>query len=331
MNFSVIGGGSWGSAFARYLGTTGKNVTLWVREKEVFESLLKRRENQLFLKGFKFPKNVQFTKNITEAVDFGEIIFVAVPSKFCRPIYRQMVPYFDSNKILVSLTKGFDPKTLKTMTGLIEEIFNEKLILPPVALSGPSFAKEVAAGLPTAVVCASKDIEIAKKVQHQISSLSMRVYASSDVIGVETGGALKNIIAIAAGIIDSLGLGYNTRAALITRGLVEIARLGMALGARRETFAGLAGVGDLILTCTAEMSRNYQLGMEIGRGKSLKEIVSKMKMVAEGIHATICARKLAEKTGVEMPITEEVYRILYRGKNPKNALIDLMSRKLKEE
>jgi glycerol-3-phosphate dehydrogenase (NAD(P)+) len=229
------------------------------------------------------------------------------------------------------MTKGIEEDSLKRMSEVMEEIFSP-LFTPHIAtLSGPSFAQEVVQNHPTAVVVASKDLKLAQKIQHLISSVSFRVYTSEDIVGVELGGALKNVIAIAAGILDSLQFGTNSFAALITRGLSEITRLGVKLGARRETFSGLAGIGDLVLTCTGKLSRNRYVGYELGKGKSLVEIVSSMKMVAEGITTTLSARQLAKREKVEMPICEQVFQVLYKGKKPKKAIQDLMSRKLKEE
>lgn len=332
MKLSVIGGGSWGSAFARYLGGIGTHqVMLWVLEPDLLETLQSTRENKLFLPGHLFPDSVSFTNDIGQAVDFGEMVFVAVPSNFCRGVYRRMSGHLKKGQAVVSLTKGFDHTTLKTMSGLMEEIFPAGRALPPAVLSGPSFAREVASGFPTAVVVASHDIRTARMIQETVSSLSMRAYSCSDVIGVETSGALKNVIAIASGIIDSLRYGLNTRAALMTRGLVEISRLGLALGAKKETFSGLAGMGDLVLTCTGELSRNHWVGQQLGQGKKLNEILSGMKMVAEGVPTTLSARKLARSLDVEMPISEQIYQILYKGKDLNKAVSELMTRALKEE
>ncbi len=331
MNASVIGGGSWGSAFARYLGTIGIPTRLWVLEPDVLEELQRSRENKMFLPGFPFPPSVDFSSDLGGTAAFGDIVFVAVPSQFCRAVYRKVRSALRKDQIVVSLTKGFDPKTLKRMSQVMEEIFSPHPRPRLAVLSGPSFAREVAREQPTAVVIASRDLAAARTVQQAVSSLTLRAYTCRDVAGVEVAGALKNVIAIAAGISDSLEFGLNSRAALITRGLVEITRLGVSLGARKETFSGLAGVGDLVLTCTGELSRNHRVGQALGRGQTLDEILKGMKMVAEGVHTTLTARRLARARGVEMPISEQIYQVLYRGKSPRKAVSDLMSRTLKSE
>ena len=331
MNATVIGGGSWGSAFARYLGMIGLPTRLWVLEPDVFEELERSRENKMFLPGFRFPPGVSFSIDLLEAASFGDVVFVAVPSQFCRAVYKKLTPALRKGQIVVSLTKGFDPKTLKRMSQVMEEVFYPHVRPRLAVLSGPSFAREVAREQPTALVVSSRDLETARTVQRLISSLTVRAYTSRDVTGVEVAAAIKNVVAIAAGISDVLEFGLNTRAALITRGLVEITRLGVSLGARKETFSGLAGIGDLVLTCTGELSRNHRVGQELGRGKKLDEILSGMKMVAEGVHTTRSARRLARAQGIEMPISEQIYQVLYRGKPPRKAVTDLMSRKLKNE
>ena len=331
MNTSVIGAGSWGSSFARYLGSIGLPTMLWIREQDIYTQALTTRENSTFLPGFRFPEPVRFTDDLRESAGFGDVVFIAVPSQFCRAVYARIAPVLRRDQIVVSLTKGFDMKTLMRMSQVMEEVFRPHVRPRLAVLSGPSFAKEVAAGHPTALVIASRDPAAAREVQHLISSLTIRAYTSSDVTGVEVAGALKNVVAIAAGIADALKFGLNTRAALITRGLVEITSLGMALGARRETFSGLAGIGDLVLTCTGELSRNHRVGHELGKGRTLREILAGMKMVAEGVHTTVAARRISRALGVEMPISEQIYQALYRGKAPKKAVEDLMSRALKAE
>ncbi len=331
MKACVIGGGTWGSAFALHLGRLKTRTKLWVRETDILETLLKTRENKTFLPGHLFPSQVSFYHDLPEAIVSTEVLFIAVPSQFCRGLYTEIAPYLMADQIVVSLTKGLEQKSLLRMTQVMEEVFHPTQKPRLAVLSGPSFAKEVARGNPTAVVVASKDSECARKVQHLISSLVLRAYSSSDVIGVELGGALKNVIAIAAGIADALECGLNSKAALITRGLVEIIRLGTHLGARRETFSGLAGMGDLILTCTGEQSRNHYVGNELGKGKSLRAILSRMKMVAEGVRTTLSVHHLARRENIEMPISNEVYQVLYRNKSPRKAIEDLMSRALRIE
>jgi len=329
MRASVIGGGTWGSAFAIYLGRLNVETQIWIREQDIFDEAQKSRENKVFLPGVVFPPSVSFFNEIEGALRSTEIVFIAVPSKFCRKIYEKIAPFLSSNQIIVSLTKGIEENSLKRMSEIMEEVFTQA---PGIAvLSGPSFAKEVIEEHPTAVVMASKDLELARKVQHFISSLYFRAYASKDIIGVELCGALKNVIAIAAGISNSLEFGHNSMAALITRGLAEMSRLGLKMGAENQTFAGLAGMGDLVLTCTGELSRNRYIGVELGKGKSLEEITSEMKMIAEGITTTLSVHQLANREKIEMPICEKVYQVLYKNKNPKTALQELLSRKLKDE
>lgn len=331
MKASVIGGGTWGSAFAIHLGRLNIKTQLWIREPDIFEEAQKRRENIVFLPGFVFPPAVSFFNELDKALNSTEIVFIAVPSKYCRQIYNQIAPFLSSKQILVSLTKGIEEGSLKRMSEIMEEEFSSSFSPKIAVLSGPSFAKEVVEKHPTAAVLASKDLNLARKVQHFISRLYFRTYASEDVIGVELCGALKNIIAIAAGISDSLQFGDNSRAGLITRGLAEMTRLGLKLGAKIHTFAGLAGIGDLVLTCTGRLSRNRYVGYQIGKGRSLEEITSKMKMVAEGITTTLSSHQLAKRENVEMPISEQVYQILYKKKDPKKILQKLLSRKLKDE
>lgn len=331
MKVAVVGAGSWGTAFALHLSRVGLEPSLWVREPEILDTLRHQRENPVFLPGFKLPGSVSFDNSLEATLAQAEIVFVAVPSRYCRPIYRAMAPCVRPGQIIVSLTKGIEGNSLKRMTEVMVEVFSPS-VLPTVAvLSGPSFAREVAERHPTAVVVASTDLGAAQSVQRLVSDEAFRVYTSQDVIGVELAGALKNVVAIACGISDALRFGHNSRAALITRGLAEITRLGVKLGAARETFQGLAGMGDLVLTCTARLSRNYHVGYELGKGKKLSEILASTPMVAEGVHTARSVRELADREGVEMPITLEVYRILDEGKNPRQSLRDLMSRTLKRE
>ncbi len=331
MKASVIGGGTWGSAFALHLGRLNIKTRLWIREKDVYEETLRYEGNRTFLPGFVFSSTVSFFNDIKKAVQSSDVVFIAVPSKFCRRIYEQLASHLSSDHIIVSLTKGIEEDSLKRMSEVMEEVFSPFFTPRIAVLSGPSFAREVAECHPTAVVLASKEQNMAKKVQHLISSHSFRTYTSDDIIGVELAGAIKNVIAIAAGISDSLQFGSNSTAALITRGIAEITRLGSKLGARMETFVGLAGIGDLVLTCTGKLSRNRYAGYELGKGKSLPEIVSTMKMVAEGISTTLSVHQLAKREKVEVPICEQIYLVLYKNKDPRAALQDLMLRKLKSE
>lgn len=331
MKASVIGGGTWGSAFALHLGRLNIETRLWIREKDIYEEMKLNNENRAFLPEFVFPACVSYYNDIKGALDSADIVFTAIPSKFCRDIYEQLAPHLSSKLLIISLTKGIEEGTLKRMSEVMEEVFSSFSTPSIAVLSGPSFAKEVAESHPTAVVLASKEQSRIEKVQSFISSPTFRTYTSDDVMGVELAGAVKNVIAIAAGISDSLQFGSNTVAALITRGLAEMTRLGLKMGARIETFAGLAGIGDLVLTCTGQLSRNRYIGYELGKGKTLAEIVSSMKMVAEGITTTLSVHQLAKRESVEMPICEQVYQVLYKNKNPREALQDLMSRKLKSE
>jgi glycerol-3-phosphate dehydrogenase (NAD(P)+) len=331
MKACVIGGGSWGSAFALHLGRKGLKTRLWIREEDLYADILLSRENKTFLPGYTFPETVSFSNRLDEAVKGAKLVFIAVPSKFCSAVYEEMALHLSGDQITVSLTKGFEETTLQRMSELMHQTFSRYFKPRTAVLSGPSFAKEVAEAQPTAVVIASEDISIAQAVQKAVSDLSFRCYTSTDVIGVELAGAFKNVIAIAAGISDALQFGHNSRAALITRGIAEVTRLGLKMGARIETFAGLAGMGDLVLTCTGGLSRNRFVGMELGKGKNLEEIRAGMTMIAEGVFTTLSVRKLAARQHVETPITGQVYDVLYENKDPRAALQYLMSRTLKEE
>ena len=331
MRTAVIGAGSWGTAFAGVLGRRRIRTTVWVREPEILESLRRTRENPIFLPGCPLPPAVDFTSDLGAAMLGAEAVFVAVPSSFCRPLYVRMAPHLRRGQAVVSLTKGIDPRSLRRMTEIMAEVFGGRLSPGPAVLSGPSFALEVAEGHPTALVLASRNADLGRRLQQAISSEVVRIYTSRDVAGVETAGAVKNVIAIAAGILDGLRFGLNSRAALIARGLAETTRLGLALGGRRETFAGLAGVGDLVLTCTGRLSRNHAVGVELGRGLTLRRIQSGTSMVAEGVETTRSVRRLSRRLGVEMPICDQIYQVLYEKKNPRRALEELMSRALKNE
>jgi glycerol-3-phosphate dehydrogenase (NAD(P)+) len=327
----VVGGGSWGTALAMLLAAKGYDTTLWAREPEVVEAISTRRENQLFLPGVVLPETLTATGDLTPALAEAETIVSAVPTQFIRSVFAPQVAAIPfAKRTVVTVSKGIEVETLMTPN----EIFGE---LSPglegsiVALSGPSFAREVAAGNPTAVVAASRDIDRAHRVQSLFATEAFRVYASDDVVSVELGGALKNVVAIAAGIAEGMGFGHNTMAALITRGVAEITRLGVARGGNPLTFAGLSGMGDLVLTCTGGLSRNRSVGVELGKGRSLQTILDDMHMVAEGVKTTLAARTLAHQLGIEMPITEQVYAVLYESKDPGQAVHDLMVRTLKDE
>lgn len=330
---AIIGAGGWGTALAIVLGREHRprKIVLWVREKDVYTSLREQRENAAFLPGFKLPDEVEITCEFAAALDGAGVVIGAMPSAHAREMYSAMLSFLRPEMRFVSATKGLESETFLRASQVMQRIIAPKFSPRIAVISGPSFAREVARGDPTAIVIASADRNVAKELQREFSGATLRFYTNDDVIGIELGGALKNIIAIAAGVAEGLGLGHNTVAALITRGLVEIMRLGTALGARRETLAGLAGLGDLVLTCTGELSRNRSVGCELGHGKKLAKILGGMRMVAEGVGTTAAARALARKTGVEMPITEQMYSVLYENRSPKDALRELMERRLKAE
>lgn len=316
---------------AIHLGRLQIDTHLWIREKEIYEEILQTGENKTFLPQVPFPESVSFFLELEEAIRNTETVFIAVPSRFCRKLYTEIAPIIKPDQSIVSLTKGIEEGTLKRMSEVMTDVFPSSVHSRIAVLSGPSFAREVAESHPTAVVTSSKNLDLAKKIQALVSSMYFRAYSSDDIIGVELAGACKNVIAIATGISDSLGFGSNSMAGLVTRGLTEMIRLGLQLGARQETYAGLAGMGDLVLTCTGKLSRNRYVGIELGKGNTLDEIISGMKMVAEGITTTLSVRQLAQREKVEMPISEQVYSVLYERKDPKTAFRDLMSRELKDE
>ena len=334
-NLAIIGAGTWGTALAIRLAQSAENVRLWVFEPELCESLRKTRVNDLYLPGFFIPENVTPTGDMRVALAEAETVLTVVPSQHVRSIYQEMLPLLDaesdSKRIFVSATKGLESNTLLRMSAVIEETLQGKFPPKVAVLSGPTFAREVAHGSPTAVVIASCDEHLACLLQKQFTNPVFRLYTNTDVVGVELGGAVKNVIAIAAGVCDGLGLGSNATAALVTRGLSEITRLACACGARRETLSGLAGLGDLVLTCTGVLSRNRSLGVELGRGRQLPEILHSMRMVVEGVNTTAATIQLAKEKGVEMPITEQMYALLYHGRSPSDAVRGLMERSLKAE
>jgi glycerol-3-phosphate dehydrogenase (NAD(P)+) len=316
---------------AIHLGRLQVDTHLWIREKEIYEDILRTGENKIFLPQAQFPSSVSFFLQLKEAIQETETVFIAVPSRFCRQMYTEIAPFLTPEQSIVSLTKGIEEGSLTRMSEVMAEVFPSSFHSRIAVLSGPSFAREVAESHPTAVVISSENLELAKKIQGLVSSIYFRAYRSDDIIGVELAGACKNVIAIATGISDSLGFGSNSMAGLVTRGLTEMTRLGVSLGARQETYAGLAGIGDLVLTCTGKLSRNRYVGIELGKGKSLDEIIAGMKMIAEGITTTLSVHQLAQKEKVEMPICEQVFFVLHQGKDPKAAFRDLMSRELKDE
>lgn len=331
MKISVLGAGGWGTTLAILLHYNGHNVTLWEYKKSYARHLLKKRINTDYLPGIKIPKEILITSDIEEASDDKNLIVLSVPSQFLRDVVKEINYQVIEDSILVSVSKGIEKKTLLTMSQMLKDVFphiNENQI---GVISGPSHAEEVSQRVPTAVVAASVDIETSKAIQAAFMTSYFRVYASTDILGVELGGAFKNIIAIGAGIIDGAGFGDNTKAAIMTRGVAEISRLGLAMGARPETFAGLSGMGDLIVTCMSRHSRNRHVGEEIGKGKKLKEVLKSMEQVAEGVETTRSAKQLAAKTEIETPITNEVYKILFEDKDPVKATTDLMTRDMKTE
>jgi len=331
MKVAVIGAGSWGTTLAKLLTEKGIDVTLWVYEKDLCDEMIKCRINTLYLPDVFLPENLQITNQLEEAVQGKDIIVSVTPSHVVRNVIGSAVNYIGKNSIIVTASKGIENDTFLTMSQVLSQIIPPNLNVKIVALSGPSFAKDVARCLPTAVTVASRDEEAGRIVQQTFSTPYFRTYTHHDVTGVELGGALKNVIAIAAGVSDGLGLGSSTRAALITRGLAEITRLGIQLGADATTFMGLSGMGDLVLTCTGDLSRNRTVGIRLGKGEKLQNILSSMRMVAEGVKTAKAAYHLSKKLNVEMPITEETYKILYEDKDPREAVISLMKRELKSE
>jgi glycerol-3-phosphate dehydrogenase (NAD(P)+) len=328
---ATIGAGNWGTALATTLAQLGHDVSLWAYEPAVVESLKLRNENDLFMPGIKVSERIRPTGDLAEALTSAEIVVTVMPSHVCRVLYQQMLPYLQPGMIFVSATKGIDTDHIMRMSEVIHSVVDEKFPPRLCVLSGPSFAREVMRGDPTAIVVASADHDAAEVVQQEFSSRVLRIYTSSDVVGVELGGSVKNVIAIAAGVVEGLRLGHNPTAALITRGLAEITRLACACGARPETLAGLAGMGDLVLTCTGELSRNRMVGVELGKGRKLQDIIGSMRMVAEGVKTTKATVKLAEKYLVEMPITRQVDRILEGKTSPREAIRELMERALRKE
>lgn len=330
---AIIGAGAWGTGLSIALGRKGTHqIRLWAHEKEVRESIASRRVNELFLPGQTIPESVSAMGDFQEALAGAEIVVSVMPSPHCRGLFEKMQPFLMSDMLFVSATKGLEEGTLLRMTEVIQSVLAGGFQPRVGALSGPTFAKEVARGDPTAITVASQDAELTEAVQREFSDPRFRVYTNRDVAGVELGGALKNTIAIAAGVCDGLGLGYNSVAALITRGLAEMTRLVVACGGSRETMAGLAGLGDLVLTCTGGLSRNRSVGVELGRGRKLPEIIASMHgMVAEGVFTTHAAVQLAHARKVEMPIVAQIDAILNHGKSPRDAIHELMTRSGKSE
>src|SRR5512132_1444970 len=328
MRCAVVGAGAWGTALADLLARNNHDVRIWAYEPDVVESINEKHENVRFLRGHALAPSVEGVSDIRRAVEGAELVTLATPSHVLRAIVRSAAVALPRSASLVVATKGIEKGTLCRMTEIAEQ---EVGGAPVVALSGPSFAAEVVSRQPTAVVVASKEDGAAGTAQRAFSSPSFRTYTHTDVIGVELGGALKNVMAVATGIAEGLGLGFNARAALITRGLAEMTRLGSALGAEQSTFAGLAGLGDLVLTCTGSLSRNRAVGVEIGKGKTLEEVLKDRETVAEGVVTAQSARELAAREGAEMPIVDTVNRVLFEGQPARSAIAALMTRELRAE
>jgi glycerol-3-phosphate dehydrogenase (NAD(P)+) len=327
----VVGGGSWGTALANLLARKGYDVDWWIYEQDLCLQIREKGENTVFLPGVRLAQNLKPSNSLPEVIRDKDCICIVVPSHVMRVVAQNLTGHLASSAIVISASKGIENDTLLTMSGVIRHTLPEVGVNRLAVLSGPSFAVEVARGLPTVVTVASSNLECAQKIQHIFATPVFRVYANDDIIGVELGGAVKNVIAIAAGMVDGLGLGLNTRAALITRGLVEISRLGKAMGANPKTMAGSAGLGDLVLTCTGDLSRNHTVGKKIGQGMKLQQVLADMRMVAEGVKTARSVHNLAARVNVEMPICEAVYKILYEEMSPQEAVAQLMTRDLKNE
>ncbi len=328
---AVVGGGSWGTALTITLASRFERVRQWVFEAELARRSEQNRENDVFLPGFRLPDNVQVFPELEPVLQDAEVVLSVMPSLHVRRLYTGMLPYLAPEMALVSATKGLEDRTLLRMSEVIEQVVATRFAPRVAVLSGPTFAREVAAGEPTTVVISSRDLELATTVQKAFSGPTFRLYANQDPVGTEVGAALKNVIAIALGICHGLGWGSNTRAAVMTRGLAEITRLALSLGANERTLAGLAGLGDLVLTCTGDLSRNRYLGIELGKGRKLDEILASMRMVAEGAFTINAAVELARRQHVEMPITMQMHAVMHQGRSPREAMQELMERRLKIE
>lgn len=333
---AILGGGSWGTALAIVLSRTYKahEISLWVRDAALAESIRRDRENVLYLPGYKLPETVQVVHDAAASLENAGVVIGAIPSAYARSVYRRVLPHIVRGTAILSATKGLEPDTHTRMSEVISQVSQavSPECLPRIAvLSGPSFAAEAAAGQPTAVVVASRDLALVNELQGEFAAPNFRLYTNDDMIGVELAGAMKNVMAIAAGVCQGIGLGSNPLAALITRGLAEMTRLAVVLGARPETLSGLAGLGDLVLTCTGSLSRNRHVGIELGKGRSLAEILEGMKMVAEGVGTAGALLALAREAGIELPITEQVAAILHGGRSARDAIRSIMERPLKRE
>jgi glycerol-3-phosphate dehydrogenase (NAD(P)+) len=331
MDVAVLGAGSWGTALEKSLSDAGHRVRLWSRRTEQATAIESARENADYLPGIKLGSTLRATGSLSDALSGVELIVSAVPTHGLRQALDEAAPHFPAGAPILSATKGIEVGTLKLVSGIFEDHFPKDRHHLLTYLGGPSFAKEVALGMPTAVVVAGHDAGVTERVQSALGTDRLRVYTTDDVVGIELGGALKNVIAIAAGCGDGLGFGHNTRAAIVTRGLAEIGRLGTKLGANPMTLSGLGGIGDLLLTCTGDLSRNRRVGLDLGKGKKLSEILGGMNQVAEGVKTTKSAHELSHREGIEMPIVDAMYRILYEDLPPLEAVVGLMTRKLRAE
>jgi glycerol-3-phosphate dehydrogenase (NAD(P)+) len=328
---AVIGSGSWGTALAMAAARNVNEVRLWARDETVASEMQRTRRNPFYLNNVRLPDNILATSSLAEALNGSRFVVLVVPSHALREVMMKMRDFLTEDMILVSATKGVENQTLMRMSEVIEDTLRDKFKPRVTVLSGPSFAREVVNGDPTAIVAASSDLSCSEEVQCALSSPAFRIYTNSDVVGVEIGGAVKNVVAIGAGVVRGLGFGSNTVAAIITRGLAEVTRLGLAMGAKAETMAGLAGLGDLVLTCTGELSRNRHVGVELGKGRKLAEILAEMREVAEGVKTTKAIYELSRKLNVDMPIIASTYALLYEGKTAQEAANELMGRPLKRE
>ncbi len=328
---AIVGAGSWGTALALVLAPRFQSVKLWIFEPDLAERMARERVNDIYLPGFELPPHIEAVSDLAEALAGADIVLSVVPSHLVRGLYEQMLPHLRESMLFVSATKGLENGTLLRMSEVIEQVLRERFHPRVAVISGPSFAREVARFEPTALVAASSDRRAAEAVQRSFSGPTFRLYTSNDPIGVEVGGSIKNVVAIGAGVLHGMGLGHNAMAALITRGLAEITRLAVAMGGRGQTLAGLAGLGDLVLTCTGDLSRNRTVGVELAHGRKLDEIVGSMKMVAEGVKTTNAAADLARRHSVEMPIAEQMFQMLHFQLSPREAIQRLMERSLKGE
>lgn len=324
---TIIGAGSWGTTLAYLLSEKGYDIALWVYEEALAEEIKRTRVNSIYLPDVILPDNIKISHRIDEAVAKARYVINVVPSQHARSVFKEVVSHMPGEAIITSASKGIEKGTLLTVSSILREVSDR----PVAVLSGPSFAKEVIKRKPTAVTLATENKDMGLLLQEVFNTNHFRVYTHDDILGVELGGALKNVMAIASGISDGLGLGFNARAALITRGLAEMRRLGSAMGAKKETFSGLSGLGDLVLTCTGSLSRNYTVGTKLAQGMKLADILSQTKMVAEGVATAESAYQLSQKYNIEMPIVEQIYKVIYEDKNPAAAVNDLMSRALKSE